>query len=98
MVHLRWRTAQLMRAMVDGEGGQAWALRQAMRVEAVADADLCDEFRLLLGQFGHRTPVHLSEEVSRLWRTLRSLCVRCGRSSPNLDNGGVCVDCVVVER
>jgi len=105
MVHLRWRTAQLMRAIVDGDGAQVRALREVMRVEGVDNPDMCDEFRLLIAEFGDRNPVYLSEEVSRLWCKLTERCVRCGGRAGGffvphdaevcLDNFGICSRCVL---
>jgi hypothetical protein len=97
MVHLRWRTAGLITALIEGNGKQATALRRAMRVEGIEDGDMADEFRLLLRQFGHRTPVYLRDELARLWRQLNLFCTRCGRTSRHRDNAGVCHRCVLEE-
>lgn len=95
LVHLRWRTAQLVNAMADGNRTQARAVRQAMRIEGIADGDMRDEFRLLLAEFGARTPWWLRAEASRLWHALAELCVCCGRRSRHLDLDYVCADCVI---
>lgn len=97
LVHLRWRTAQVLMAAVEGNAEQVRSLRQAMRVEQLDDPDMRDEIRLLLRQFGHRTPVYLSEEASRLWRQLLQFCTRCGRASQHRDNTGVCHRCILEE-
>lgn len=97
LVHVRWRTAQMLAALVDDETEQVRALRQVMRIEGLDVEDSRDEMRLLLSQFGHRPVFYLREEVSRLWRKLRQLCVRCGRSTRYIGNDGVCSDCVIEE-
>jgi|GEM_PF-6090489 len=97
LVHLRWRTAQLVIAVAEGDGRQVRAVLHAMRVEGIGSGDRRDEVRLLLAEFGHRTLWWLREEVSRLWRVLTEFCVRCGRRSRHLDLDYVCPDCVVDE-
>lgn len=97
LIHLRWRTAQLLLAVAEGEGDQVRALRIAMRNEGITAADRSDEIRLLWHQFGRRPQVVLRQEISRLWRQLRERCVRCGRANRHLDSQGVCVNCVIGE-
>lgn len=97
MLHLRWRTAQLLRAVADGTPEEVQAIRAAMRIAGISESDRADELRLLLHQFGHRPTFYLTEEVNRLWRMIRSTCVRCGRRSPYLDNDYVCAECILKE-
>lgn len=66
LVLLRWRTAQWLLALADGDTAQADALVRAMRVEGVRTADVVDEFALLRAQFGHRSRWWLVEEIGRL--------------------------------
>ncbi|SBS77352.1 conserved hypothetical protein [uncultured Mycobacterium sp.] len=98
LVHLRWRTAQVLLAVVDGTTEQVRVLRQAMQIEGIETSDTRDEMALLLRQFGPRAPVWLRGEINRLSRQLRQWCGRCGRRNRYFDNRGICVDCVVEER
>lgn len=98
LVYLRWRTAQLLLAVVDGDDSQAQALRHAMRIEGIENSDTRDEMGLLAHQFGHRSLFRLREEINRLYRQLRQWCGRCGRRRWIFDSRGVCMDCVVQER
>lgn len=97
MIHLRWRTAQLLLILMQGDLDQVRALRAAMRVEGFDDADMGDELKLMLRQFGHRSEAILGDEVTRLWRQLTQLCARCDRPSRHLDNDGVCYRCILAE-
>lgn len=97
LLNLRWRTAQVMSAMVRGDGKHARAVRAAMRVEGIDDTDMVDEFRLLRNQFGHRPIAALSDEVARLWHRISQMCVRCDRVSRYRDNDGVCWRCIIEE-
>lgn len=99
LIHLRWRAAQLLLAIAEGRSDEARALRRAMEIEGVNPADIHDEIRLLLREFGHRSPWALGEEVGRLWRKLRQHCGRCGqRTKVWRAEDGVCLDCVIEER
>jgi hypothetical protein len=98
LVHLRWRAAQLLLAISDGDDAQVSALRQAMRVEGITSADRRDETGLLLRQFGHRTSYWLRAEVDRLYRQLRQWCGRCRQRAWCLDKRGLCPSCIVAER
>ncbi|MDC8982162.1 hypothetical protein PR370_06095 [Mycobacterium marinum] len=98
LLHLRWRTAQLLLAAAEGQDDQVAALRWAMRVERLDSDDVRDELRLLSRQFGHRATFYLRDEVSRVWGQLIRLCVRCGRPSRHLDREWICASCVVEER
>lgn len=97
LLQLRWRVGQWLLALVDGEKEQAAALIKAMSIEGIRRADMLDEFRLLLAQFGHRQRYHLVAEVERLWRKLRERCTRCERPSRYRDNDGVCWRCIAEE-
>lgn len=71
MLALRWRAAQWLLAVSDGDGKQVAALNEAMRIEGIDQADILDELALLRDQFGRRTRVWLVEEIERLWQKLK---------------------------
>lgn len=97
LLHLRWRTASLMVAMIGGDGPAALAIRQAMITEGIDDLDMAAEFRLLTAQFGRRPPSALVAEALRVWDRLTQICTRCGRFSKYRDNVGTCYRCVLAE-
>lgn len=97
MLHLRWRTAQLLRAVAQGDAEQARALRRAMRIENLDGPDMRDEMSLLIREFGHRPIWVLTQECARLWLKVSRICVRCHRISQHRDNAGVCYQCVLRE-
>lgn len=71
LLNLRWRAAQWLLAVSDGDSKQVAALREAMRIEGIAQDDILDELALLREQFGRRTRVWLVEEIERLWQKLK---------------------------
>lgn len=71
LLHLRWRSAQLLAAIASGDERQAQALLAAMRVEGIDAEDRRDEIALLLRQFGRRPIAALGVEIGRLWLKLR---------------------------
>jgi hypothetical protein len=75
LINLRWRAAQSLLAICDGDRRRQRALRWAMRVEGAADQDILDELALLREQFAGRPRIFLVAEVNRLWLRLK------GRSS-----------------
>ncbi|MHA7661852.1 hypothetical protein [Mycolicibacterium sp. HS_4_1] len=97
MLLLRWRTAQLLRAVVHGDAEQARALREAMRIEKLDGPDISDEMSLLVRQFGHRPIWALTQECARLWLKVSAICVHCHRISQQRDNAGVCAACITKE-
>ncbi|MCV7005660.1 hypothetical protein BHQ23_04575 [Mycobacterium gordonae] len=70
-MQLRWRCAQWLLAVVQGDQLQRAALRGAMDVEGFTRQEIIDEITLLRQQFGHLRPVMLGREVTRLWIKLQ---------------------------
>jgi len=70
MLNLRWRAAQWLLALSDGDIKQRHALREAMRIEGLDQADILDELALLRGQFAGRKAWHLRQEIDRVARKL----------------------------
>lgn len=70
LVNLRWRAAQWLLAVSDGDTGQATALLEAMRVEGMTLGEVLDEHTLLREQFARRPRAHLIAEITRLAQKL----------------------------
>ncbi|WP_156296385.1 hypothetical protein [Mycobacterium paragordonae] len=70
-MQLRWRCAQWMLAVVEGNQLQRAALRQAMDIEGFSREEIIDEIALLRQQFDNLRPVALAHEVTRLWIQLQ---------------------------
>lgn len=73
LLRLRWRAAQWLLAVSDGDTRQAAALLEAMRIEGIACVDLLDEQRLLQAEFGRRPRYWLVQEINRLWLRVKDL-------------------------
>ncbi|KZS75728.1 hypothetical protein A4G26_04865 [Mycobacterium kansasii] len=71
LLHLRWRSAQLLAAVTRGDDRQVQALLSAMDIEGVDPGDRRDEIALLLHEFGPRPIAALGVEIGRLWLKLR---------------------------
>lgn len=71
MNHLRWRSAQLLAAVAQGDMRQARAILGVMDIEGISVVDRRDEIALLLRQFGHRPAAALGVEICRLWLKLK---------------------------
>ena len=73
LLQLRWRSAQLLAAVAQGNKRDVRALLRAMEVEGINPEDRRDEIALLLAQFGRRPTAALGVEIGRLWLKLRQL-------------------------
>ncbi|MGD9517529.1 MULTISPECIES: hypothetical protein [Mycolicibacterium] len=69
---VRWRAAQLLLAISDGDLAQVKALNQARRIEGISNVDTRDELDLLRDQFARRPRYRLVDEINRVWLKLRA--------------------------